>query len=66
MLGSVLIFALPLGAELGTIAAAFAQSAPAQFPAAPTAAGQSQAVPKPPTNAQPANNADVLKQRDQE
>ncbi|MGB7887776.1 MAG: peptidoglycan DD-metalloendopeptidase family protein [Xanthobacteraceae bacterium] len=66
VLGSVLIFALPLGAELGTIAAAFAQSAPAQFPAAPVAPGQSQSVPAPPAHAQPANNADALRQRDQE
>src|SRR3984885_9162336 len=48
VLGSVLIFALPLGAEIGTIAAAFAQSAPAQFPASPVAAGQSQSVPASP------------------
>ncbi len=66
VLGTVLVFALPHGAELGTIAAAFAQSAPAQFPAAQTPAGQNRSAPARPNNAQPAANADALKQRDQE
>jgi septal ring factor EnvC (AmiA/AmiB activator) len=60
VLGSVLVLALPAGAELGILPTAIAQSQPAQQPSAAPPPNA------PATNAPPANSADTLKQRDQE
>ncbi|HZC56926.1 MAG TPA: peptidoglycan DD-metalloendopeptidase family protein [Xanthobacteraceae bacterium] len=68
VLGSALALALPFGFELGGNSAAFAQSAPVQLPAAQAPSAQAPAA-QPPTAqtpAPPANNANALKQRDQE
>jgi septal ring factor EnvC (AmiA/AmiB activator) len=70
VLGSALVFVLPFSAELGANSFAFAQTPPNIAPASQPLAAQSPAVPSPPATpapaAAPANNADALKQRDQE
>jgi murein hydrolase activator len=72
VLGSALAFVLPFSAELGVNSPAFAQTppnlAPSNLaPATQPPALQNQAAPSPPaTPAAPANNADALKQRDQD
>ena len=72
VLGSALVFVLPFSAELGASSLAFAQApsnlAPSNLaPATQPPALQNQAAPSPPaTPAAPANNADALKQRDQD
>jgi murein hydrolase activator len=71
-LGSALVLALPFGAGPGANSAAFAQSAPAQMPSAPPSAQVPAAqaptaqTPTGQSPAPPANNANALKQRDQE
>jgi murein hydrolase activator len=71
-LGSALVLALPFGAGSGANSAAFAQSAPAQMPSAPPSAQVPAAqaptaqTPTGQSPAPPANNANALKQRDQE
>ena len=68
VLGSALALALPFGFELGGNSAVFAQSAPVQLPAAQAPSAQAPAA-QPPTAqtpAPPANNANALKQRDQD
>jgi septal ring factor EnvC (AmiA/AmiB activator) len=67
VLGSALAFVLPFSAELGASSLAFAQTPPNLAPATQPPALQNQAAPSPPaTPAAPANNADALKQRDQD
>src|SRR5271163_313668 len=72
VLGSALVFVLPFSAELGASSPAFAQTppnlAPSNLaPATQPPALQNQTAPSTPaTPAAPANNADALKQRDQD
>jgi septal ring factor EnvC (AmiA/AmiB activator) len=70
VLGSALAFVLPFSAEFGTNSLAFAQTPSNLAPAAQPPAMQSPAAPSPPAasapGAAPANDADALKQRDQE